>query len=78
MTSGNYREQLHKLIDILPDDVVEEIADFTLFVMARRQIKPEYEDWNNKQWQDFALGQFFREDDEVEYTLNDAKEIYRP
>jgi hypothetical protein len=78
MTTMDIRKQLSNQIEKLPDDVVEEIADFTLFVMARRQIKPEYEDWNNRQWQDFALGQFFREDDEVEYTLNDAKEIYRP
>jgi hypothetical protein len=57
---------------------VEEIADFTMFIMARRQIKPEYEDWNEKLWQDFALQQFFREDEEVDYTLNDAQEVYRP
>jgi hypothetical protein len=72
------RKQLSSQIEKLPDDVVKEIADFTLFVMARRQIKPAYEDWNNKDWQDFVLEQFFREDDEVEYSLNDAKEIYHP
>jgi hypothetical protein len=74
----NIREQLSKQIEKLPDEVVEEIADFTMFIMARRQIKPEYEDWNEKLWQDFALQQFFREDEEVDYTLNDAQEVYRP
>ena len=72
------REQLYKQIDNLPDDIVEQIADFTLFVMARRQITPKYMDWNSDQWQDFALGQLYREDDEVEYSLKDAREIYHP
>ena len=43
------REQLHKQIEHLPDEVVQEIADFTLFVMARRQIKPVYADWEDSQ-----------------------------
>ena len=72
------REQLHKQIDKLPDDIVQQVADFTLFVMARRQISPNDVDWDGWQWQDFTLEQFFREDDEVEYTLKDAQEIYRP
>ena len=72
------REQLYKQIDNLPDDIVEQIANFTLFVMARRQITPDYMDWNSDQWQDFALGQLYREDDEVEYSLKDAREIYHP
>ena len=54
----------------------EQIADFALFIMAKRQITPEYEDWDGSQWQDFALGQLFREEDEVEYSLQDAAEIY--
>jgi hypothetical protein len=78
MTTVTIREQLYKQIDSLPDDVVEQIADFTLFVMARRQITPGYVDWGSSQWQDFALGQLFREDDEVEYSLEDAQEIYHP
>lgn len=78
MASAPIREQLQKQLDTLPDEIVQQIADFTLFVMARRDIKPLYTDWSDNQWQDFSLGQFFREDDEVEYSLNDAKEIYRP
>jgi hypothetical protein len=78
MTTVTLREQLCKQIDNLPDDIVEQIADFTLFVMARRQITPSYADWGRDQWQDFALGQLFREDDEVEYSLEDAQEIYNP
>jgi hypothetical protein len=70
------REQLHEQIDHLPDYLVEQIADFTLFVMARRQIVPLYTDWSRREWQDFTLAQFFREDDDVEYSLEDAKEIY--
>lgn len=78
MATTDIREQLRKQIDRLPDEVVEQIADFTLFVMARRQLSPEYADWDHDQWPTFTLQQFFREDDEVEYTLEDAQEIYHP
>jgi hypothetical protein len=78
MGSVAIREQLHKQIDILPDEVVEQIADFAVFVMVRKNITPKYGDRDQSQWQDFALAQFFIEEDEVEYTLKDAQEIYRP
>ncbi len=75
MTLMITREQLHKQIDALPDDVVAQIADFTLFVVARRQLMPLYAEWNNSQWQVFTLEQLFREDDDVDYTLEDAQEV---
>lgn len=78
MSSATIREQLRKQIESLPDDVVEQVADFTLFLMARRQISLRYVDWMSDEWQDFALGQIFREDDDVEYSLEDAQEIYNP
>jgi hypothetical protein len=78
MTIAITREQLHKQIDALPDDVVEQIADFTLFLMTRRQIKPAYAEWDKNQWQTFALEHFFRETDDVTYSLDDAQEIYHP
>ncbi len=78
MTTVTFREQLQKQIDTLPDDIIQQIADFTFFVMARREIDPLYADWDNSQWQNFSLEQFFREDDEVEYSLEDAQEIYHP
>ena len=77
MTSLTSREQLYRQIDKLPDDVVQQIADFTLFVMARRQIKRSYADWGSQQWEDFALEQLFRDNDEVEYSLEDAREIFQ-
>ncbi|MBN2566107.1 MAG: hypothetical protein JXB46_10395 [Candidatus Eisenbacteria bacterium] len=70
------REQLCEQIKQLPDDVVEQIADFASFVMARRQAKPGYVDWNSQEWQDFALGQLLRDDDEVEYSLKDARRVF--
>jgi len=76
MTNTTIREQLCKQIDSLPDEVVEQVADFTLFLMARRQIAPSYTDWKSNEWQEFSLEQLFREDDEVEYSLEDAQEIY--
>jgi len=75
MTTSTVREQLHKYIDNLPDDIVQQIADFVLFLIARRGIS-SYVDWNDDQWQHFVLEQFFREEDEVEYTLEDAQEVY--
>ncbi|VAW29750.1 hypothetical protein MNBD_CHLOROFLEXI01-1005 [hydrothermal vent metagenome] len=76
--SVTFRQQLQNQISELPDDIVQQIADFTFFVMTRRDLTPMYADWTNSQWQDFSLEQFFREDDEVEYTLEDAQEIYHP
>jgi len=78
MTTTTMREQLTKQIDSLPDDLVEQIADFVLFIMAKRQIAPTYEDWGNNQWQSFALDQLFRDEDEVVYSLADAQEVYKP
>ncbi|MBK8429792.1 MAG: hypothetical protein IPL28_00220 [Chloroflexi bacterium] len=75
------REKLHHQIDTLPEDVVELIADFTLFIMSRRKMPPLYEDWSDIEWQDFAMQQFFRDvetEDEVEYFLEDAREVYHP
>ena len=78
MTTMTIREQLYRQIDSLPDEIVEQIADFALFVMARRQITPTYAEWSTSQWQNFALEQLFSEDDEVVYSLADAQEIYKP
>ena len=78
MKSTLNRNQLHQQIDMLPDDLVEQIADFALFLLAKQKAAPHYEDWGAQDWQTFSLEQFFREDDEVTYTLRDAKEVYRP
>ncbi len=72
------REQLYRQLAMLPDDIVEQIADFTLFIMARKQITTNYAEWGHGQWEYFALEQLFREDDEVTYALDEAKEIYQP
>jgi hypothetical protein len=71
MGSVTIREQLHKQIDVLPDDVLAQIADFTAFLIAKKGV-----DIERSQWQDFALAQFFREDDEVAYSLADAQDIF--
>jgi hypothetical protein len=72
MTTTAIREQLHRQLDILPDDILREVADFAAFVLARRQGAVSYTDWSEAEWQKFALGQFLRESDDVEYTLADA------
>lgn len=78
MTDILLREELHKQIDNLPDDIVREIADFALFLVIKRQKPQEIADWNDEQWREFSLGQFFREEDDIEYTLDEAQEIYKP
>ncbi len=78
MTATTVRDRLHQQIDILPDDVVQQVADFMFFVMNRRQTGDEVYDWSEDDWRTFASEQFFREEDKVTYTLEDAKEIYHP
>lgn len=77
MATTVVREQLRRQLDTLPDDILVEIADFVAFILARRQGTTTYADWSEGEWRQFALGQFLRESDEVEYTLADAEEIYR-
>jgi hypothetical protein len=77
MTASSMREQLRRQIDSLPDDLLTEIADFTAFILARRQGTTTYADWSEGDWRQFALGHFLRETDDVEYTLADAVEIYK-
>jgi hypothetical protein len=76
MATHSVREQLQRQLDLLPDDIIVEIADFAAFVLARRQGKLTYADWTDGEWQELALGQFLREVDDVEYTLDDAQEVY--
>jgi len=80
MTAAQLRQQLHQRIDHLPDEIVKQIADFTAFMIAQNKLPLAYEDWPTRYWQDFALDQFFRDEDldedAVEYTLQDAQEIY--
>lgn len=79
MNSSVLRDRLHKEIDQLPDEIVEQIADFTLFLMRQHNVAPLHDDWKQGEWQNFAWAQFFKEnEDNVEYTIKDAKEIYHP
>ena len=75
--SVNIREQLHQKIDQLPDHIVEQIANFTQLISTQQQKIPDYSEWQNKDWQEFSLEQFCREEDEIEYSLEDAQEIYQ-
>ena len=77
MTTTAIREQLHRQLDTLPDELLNEIGDFAAFILARRQGSIPYTNWSEAEWQKFARGQFLREADDVEYTLADAQEVYR-
>jgi hypothetical protein len=76
--SATVREQLHQQIDQLPDHLVEQIANFTRLISTHQNNISEYTNWQNEDWQKFSLEQFFREEDEIEYSLEDAQEIYQP
>ena len=83
MNTTVIRRRLHEQIDRLPDELVRQVADFALFLTAIQQAAPRYEDWSEQQWQEFALQQFFRVEEgdaenEVEYSLKDAREVYHP
>ena len=80
MTGQPLREQLHHQIDTMPEDVLAEVADFTAFVLDRRQNGGEHRDWSDSAWRSFAAEQFLRgtEDEDVEYTLDDAREVFHP
>jgi hypothetical protein len=72
------REQLHQQIDQLPDHIVEQIANFTSSIITQQSNIPEYSNWEDKDWQEFSVQNFFREENEIEYCLEDAQEIYTP
>jgi hypothetical protein len=74
--SATIRQELHQQIDRLPDDIVEKIANFTRLISPEPNKISEYTNWQDEDWQKFSLEQFFKEEDEIEYSLADAQEIY--
>jgi hypothetical protein len=72
----NTREKLHQQIDNLPDSIIEIIDKFTQTLIAKQETSG-YCDWESGQWQEFSLAEFFSEDDEIEYFLEDAREVYK-
>jgi len=76
--SDPLRERLHQEIDRLPDRVVEKLMNFICSISTEQNDLSDYIDWQNKDWQEFSLEQFFREEDDIEYSLEDTQEIYRP
>ena len=76
--SATIREELHQQIDRLPDHIVEKIATFTQLISTEPNNISEYTNWQDEDWQKFSLEQFFKDsDDEIEYSLTDAQEIYQ-
>ena len=72
----NTREKLHQQIDNLPDSIIQLIDKFTQTLIAKQEASG-YCDWESGQWQEFSLAEFFSEDDEIEYFLEDAREVYK-
>ena len=72
----NTREKLHQQIDNLPDSIVELIDKFTQILIDKQETSG-YCDLESGQWQEFSLAKFFSEDDEIEYFLEDAREVYK-
>ena len=72
------RELLQQQIAKAPDELLPEISDFVAFITTRRQ-GVTYVDWSAEEWRDFTLAQFMRDtDDDVDYSLEDAKEVFHP
>lgn len=82
MSSQQLRDRLHRQIDALPESILVEVSDFASFLMARHEVTTGagIGDRAEDAWRAFALEQFLRgyDDDEVEYALGDALEVYRP
>lgn len=79
MSTISVPEQLSRQLHELPGDIVNEIADFTAFVLTRRKIASPYFEWSDSQWQALSLSQFLRDaDDDMAYALSDAEEVYQP
>jgi vesicle coat complex subunit len=78
MTAHSLRKQIQQQIEALPEDILREVADFMAFVVARRRYEGEIADWDEETWQQMAIEQFFRESSDVEYTIDDAIEVYEP
>jgi len=71
--SFNLKTELHQKIDHFTEKQLELLAKIACFI-EQNDLK-EYEDWTDQEWQKLAL-QSLWDDDEVEYTLADAKEVY--
>ncbi|MBE9242915.1 hypothetical protein [Synechocystis salina] len=71
------RTELRQKIDHLSDEQLELFTKIAHFVEQKdlNDLK-EYEDWTDQEWRKLAL-QALWDDDDVEYTLADAKEIYQ-
>lgn len=61
MTSQPLRDRLHRDIDALPVSILVEVADFTAYLMAKREAAAEVGDWTEDAWHTFAIEQFFRD-----------------
>ncbi|MBE2241036.1 MAG: hypothetical protein IAE81_24835 [Caldilineaceae bacterium] len=73
MATSTMREQLYRQIEALPDDLVEQIAKFTQYIVEGRMASTQnYADWDDTLWQALSLGQLFREDEDGLCTLLDA------
>ncbi len=74
MTISRLRKQVQQQIESLPEDVLQEVADFMTFLLDRRRHEGEMTSWDEDAWQQMALEQLFREEEDVEYTIEDAVE----
>ena len=67
------KEQLIREIERLPDDLVEEVYDFLVFMLERKKSG----DRNISTWGDFSLStgafNFWNNPEEVEYSLEDLR-----
>lgn len=77
MNTTPVREQLNQQLNELPDDIVAEIADFTAFVLQRRQSRRHILSGAKGSGSRYrSVSSCAATGDDVEYTVEDAEEVY--
>jgi hypothetical protein len=68
-------EQIALRVAQLPPDKQAEVVDFVEFLVARAAGGSDPAAWTDSDFRRFALAQLLAEEDTVEYTLHDCREV---
>ncbi|MFM1841273.1 MAG: hypothetical protein RLZZ490_4 [Cyanobacteriota bacterium] len=74
--SINLRKKIHQKIDQIPEDQLE-MVDKRIKDSIDKWVGVLYENSSDEDWQNLAIQSLWEKEEEVEYTLADAKEVYR-
>ncbi len=74
----NLREKLHQKIDQISEEQLEMVdKQQTIKDSIDKLVDILYDNSSDEDWQNLAIQSLWEEEEEVEYTLADAKEVYR-